>query len=1554
MKKVLKKAIALAMLVGLTYSSQAQKSQGGSPFSFANAVQTKSSLQKEVLQKPDVSALAVVDAQNASKDIPYRVGLNIPVNYNTINSGTWQTTPNGGSLWRLRIEVKDALALGLYYHNFFIPTGGKVFIYNESENHVIGAFTDANNFQDQIRATQMIEGDIITVEYYAPPGVTTTPVIEIKEVVYFYRGVEDFIAPIIEDASGVDILQNKAQSCEIDVACSPENSGKADQINAAVHYSFSTGGGTAVCSGSMLNNTSQDCTPYIFSAWHCGEPTVSSNMSSYVFYWNYQKASCSPGTANGTDPGPGTETMTGGTVVASSGNGTSNNPPGTNQLAGSDFFLLQLQSQPPTSYNAFLAGWDRSNTASTSGYGIHHPAGSAKKISTYTSSLNSATYNGGATNAHWEVQWSATANGHGVTEGGSSGSPIFNANGRVVGQLSGGSSFCNATSQTDLYGKLFYDWDQCGTAIIAQLKPFLDPGNTGVMFMDGAYQPCTSSSPPTCGINASTMTVTAGGSVSFSDNSTGSPTSWAWNFDNTNLGGVAPSTATVQNPAAVTFSTVGLYEVELIATNANGSCTTTVNINVQASTGCDTLLNIADTNSLTVYAAGNGGFITGVNGFGDIAKAEKYSGYAPYTFVNGADVFFIGVQDGGNGSTVDLTLWSDNTGLPNTIVAQASYSLSQIESIVTANSGNALLYLAFNSPVNVAGNDFYIGLDFSNLGAGDTIGIVSKFESVAIPANSAYEQWSDNTWHDMSSSWGGGDWSLYIAPHVTDQPVSGSISGVTTACTNTPISLTATSINGDGTFDWFAPNGTLTNDSLATTDVTYTAPGNYTVYAYINGSCSGSILDSIQLTINGGPTLAVTPTDPTCAGNDGALNITATGATTPYTYSIDGGTTTQSNGMFSGLVGGTYNIVVTDASGCSSLDVATLTSAAGGLTVTTNTTDPSCGAADGQIDVISSGGATPYTYSIDGGTTFQSSSTFTGLNIGTFNIVVADASGCQGFASASLTNPNSPTLIATATNITCFGANDGTITANASGGSPTYNYSLDGVNYAPVSTISNLPAGNYTVYVQDAGSCQSTASVVIMEPSQVTHTATSIDAACGNANGSISVVAAGGTSPYTYTLDGGTPQSSGTFTGLASGSYNVVAIDGSGCTSATSVETVSGVSAPTLSVAANNETCMSGNGSLIVSASGGVAPLTYSIDGGVTFQSSQTFNGLSAGSYSVVVADATGCQSNTTSSITNSGGFTLNTSADQTICLGNSATIIASGAGFGATYVWDNGLPASAANTVSPTITTVYTVVATDAQSCTATASVTISVESIPTVSVVPANPSICAGDPVTLVASGAQTYVWNTGSTSANLTVTPNSQTTYTVIGQNGACSGTPVQTTVAVAPSPTVIATSDVYTISVGGTVNFSNAGSSATGFVWTFGDGNVSTQGIVAHTYNVMGVYTAVLTGTIGNCTATDTIIVNVGVVGVEAISLEEAITVYPNPNNGQFNLKIDLASGENIEVVVYSTIGQVISTRNVDNVQNSTLNFDLSNEAEGIYVVSIKTATATVVKRVTLVK
>jgi len=471
---------SLFSVVVLIFGLQSQVSEGGKPISFQPNTAILNEMQPVLLAKPNIPLLQQEDAINDAQGHVYRVGQLIQVNLNPMNSGTWTTLSDGSKIWQLQIKSKDALALGIYFsEEVQIPAGATLFAFNKNKKHVLGSYSsNTPSFQ----ALQMVEGDVVTLEYHAPAHVVAPPKIFINEVSYFYRGVEDFVNEFKPNAVP------KADPCQVDVACTPESTGWAEQIRSAVHYTFNIGSSTFVCSAATINNTANDCKPFILTAWHCGERSAGSSIASWVWYWNYQKSTCQPN-SNGTNPSKGNQTMTGGTVRASSGNGTLNNPPANNsQVAGSDFYLVELNSAIPTGYNAYFAGWDRNNTGATSGKGIHHPAGSAKKISTFTSALINTAWNGGANGHYWRVVWSATSNGHGVTEGGSSGSPIFNQNKLIVGQLTGGSSACSPLNQLtapDVYGKLRSNWDLCGTTNTAQLKPWLDPTNTGVTTLLG-------------------------------------------------------------------------------------------------------------------------------------------------------------------------------------------------------------------------------------------------------------------------------------------------------------------------------------------------------------------------------------------------------------------------------------------------------------------------------------------------------------------------------------------------------------------------------------------------------------------------------------------------------------------------------------------------------------------------------------------------------------------------------------------------------------------------------------------------------------------------------------------------------------------------------------------------------------------------------------------------------------------------------------------------------------------------------------------------------------
>lgn len=454
--------LLLSYLSGFT-----QISKGGIPESFKHEL--KSPADRLVIHPHSPAFIVSEDSKMPKDGKPPRIGYSIYTDISLKNSGTWSEIEGKGKLWQLQIKSPGALAVGLYFDKFNLPYGSKLFVYNEDKTQVIGAFTSENNHSSGLFATEMIYGDLINLEYFESEDVASSREFHINEIMYFYRGVK-----IIKNTSWTE----PSEPCQININCSPVGDNWQDEKRGVARMSVKIGGDSYLCTGSLVNNTNQDCTPYFLSAYHCYEGASASDLNQWIFYFNYEASGCTTPSIE-----PSSNSMTGCTLKSSG-----------NIVGGSDFILLQLSQSVPQNYNPYMNGWDRSNSVSGPGVGIHHPSGSIKKISTYNSGTTD-TWSNGASNAYWKLQWVSNSNGWGVTEGGSSGSPLFDSNGRITGTLTGGSSNCTAQSDPDYYGKLYYHWDLNGSGASSRLKDWLDPSGSNPVTLNGKNCP---SGTPTC------------------------------------------------------------------------------------------------------------------------------------------------------------------------------------------------------------------------------------------------------------------------------------------------------------------------------------------------------------------------------------------------------------------------------------------------------------------------------------------------------------------------------------------------------------------------------------------------------------------------------------------------------------------------------------------------------------------------------------------------------------------------------------------------------------------------------------------------------------------------------------------------------------------------------------------------------------------------------------------------------------------------------------------------------------------------------------------------
>ncbi len=470
MKKV--KYLFLMMvlcLVGIDYNAQIQ--HNGQPQQWENKSIDQSNI--PIIETPYLD-LAIIEAEDkvvdGYKETPYRFGIEKTVDIDLYTTALMTELDKGDKIYQLAIHCPKATSINFLFNEFNIPEGGELSIWNEDRTEFMGVYTHLNNKEYNSFAVGLIHDDKVVIEYYEPYSVAGQAQINIGTIIHGYRSV---INKWEEDAVDKGPYGTSG-SCNKNVNCSDGAPWQNEKRGVALILN----GGNAWCTGSLINNTNEDGKEYFLTAAHCD-----ANESNWVFYFNHETSGCSGST------GPTNQSISGAVQRAS---GTT-----------SDYHLVELSANVPSSYNPYYNGWDRSNNAVSSAVGIHHPSGDVKKISFDDDPLQKTNYSSNSTTSsgtHWRIDsWERNT----TTEGGSSGSPLFDQNHRIIGQLHGGGAACG-NSASDWYGALGNSWNG--------LKNYLAPGATSTVTLDG-YDP--NNVGPTCsdGIQNGTETgVDCGGS----------------------------------------------------------------------------------------------------------------------------------------------------------------------------------------------------------------------------------------------------------------------------------------------------------------------------------------------------------------------------------------------------------------------------------------------------------------------------------------------------------------------------------------------------------------------------------------------------------------------------------------------------------------------------------------------------------------------------------------------------------------------------------------------------------------------------------------------------------------------------------------------------------------------------------------------------------------------------------------------------------------------------------------------------------------------------------
>lgn len=460
----------LLSLSPFAFYSQIQ-GDGGVPKTY-KSIKDYKTIDTWLFSTPDLASLKQEDElYDNSGDRPWRFGHNNHTELNLDNSGTWKVFANGDKIWQLVLTCEEALTINLSFTNTSIPEGNELYVYNPEKSFILGSFNQNHIYNGEL-GTELVPGNTAIIEYYVPVE-NEIGALNVDKVTHGYRTANEFI----EKAFG------SSGSCNMNVNC-PDGVSWVNERNSVVML---VSGSSGFCTGALINNTLNDGKPYVLTANHCY-----SNPANWIFRFNWQADDC-----NNPNNSPSFTSLSGATLRS--------------RRTPTDFCLVEItggltNNTVPSSYSPFFAGWDNSGDIPSTTVCIHHPSGDIKKIAFDDDPASAGNGMGSSeANSQWTVSWDRNT----TTEPGSSGSPLYDQNHRIIGQLWGGGASCSNLSAPDYYGRLSMSWEPSGSDQTNQLKHWLDPNSAGASFIDGLDPSGASSAEYDAGVSGASLIETA-------------------------------------------------------------------------------------------------------------------------------------------------------------------------------------------------------------------------------------------------------------------------------------------------------------------------------------------------------------------------------------------------------------------------------------------------------------------------------------------------------------------------------------------------------------------------------------------------------------------------------------------------------------------------------------------------------------------------------------------------------------------------------------------------------------------------------------------------------------------------------------------------------------------------------------------------------------------------------------------------------------------------------------------------------------------------------------